>query len=234
MASLSTSLSTSASSHKSYPSTWFNVAAGRRVALAAAAVLLISVSGCSATGRTLAEPDKASINSETSPAPSSENTADPMQGTPMVVVTTESMTETEAIPYSSRTNSGPGMDRGSSRTTEGKKGLLTRTVEVVKHGGIEVSRSTVSEVVTTAPVDKITYQGTREPAAPQKETAPQKEDKSAASCDPNYADACVPIAKDVDCKGGTGDGPMYLEGQARVIGKDVYGLDKDKDGIACN
>ncbi|PPI56389.1 Excalibur domain protein [Rathayibacter toxicus] len=74
----------------------------------------------------------------------------------------------------------------------------------------------------------MTYQGTREPAAPQ------KEDKSAASCDPNYADACVPIAKDVDCKGGTGDGPMYLEGQARVIGKDVYGLDKDKDGIACN
>jgi hypothetical protein len=53
-------------------------------------------------------------------------------------------------------------------------------------------------------------------------------------CDPNYADACVPIASDVDCAGGSGNGPEYVQGPLRVIGTDIYGLDRDGDGIACD
>lgn len=55
----------------------------------------------------------------------------------------------------------------------------------------------------------------------------------AQSCDGNYADGCVPIDTDVDCAGGTGDGPSYFSGVARVVGSDVYGLDRDSDGYAC-
>jgi len=55
----------------------------------------------------------------------------------------------------------------------------------------------------------------------------------AEDCDPNYADACVPVARDVDCGGGSGDGPAYLWGVATVVGRDVYGLDRDRDGLAC-
>ncbi|MEW9805653.1 hypothetical protein ABUE31_06645 [Mesorhizobium sp. ZMM04-5] len=44
---------------------------------------------------------------------------------------------------------------------------------------------------------------------------------------------CVPVASDVDCEGGKGDGPEYVTGPIRVIGIDVYGLDRDGDGIAC-
>ena len=51
-------------------------------------------------------------------------------------------------------------------------------------------------------------------------------------CDPNYS-GCVPIASDVDCAGGTGNGPAYVKGPVKVIGKDIYGLDKDRDGIGC-
>lgn len=51
-------------------------------------------------------------------------------------------------------------------------------------------------------------------------------------CDPNYS-GCVPIASDVDCAGGKGNGPMYVKGPVEVIGKDIYGLDKDQDGIGC-
>lgn len=51
-------------------------------------------------------------------------------------------------------------------------------------------------------------------------------------CDPNYS-GCVPIASDVDCAGGLGNGPAYVKGPVKVIGKDVYGLDKDRDGIGC-
>lgn len=53
-----------------------------------------------------------------------------------------------------------------------------------------------------------------------------------AACDPNYS-GCVPISSDVDCLGGTGDGPAYVAGPVQVIGADIYGLDRDRDGIGC-
>lgn len=53
------------------------------------------------------------------------------------------------------------------------------------------------------------------------------------SCDPNYTGACVPIANDVDCAGGRGDGPAYVRGPVRVVGTDIYRLDTDGDGIGC-
>lgn len=53
-----------------------------------------------------------------------------------------------------------------------------------------------------------------------------------AECDPNYS-GCVPIASDVDCAGGTGNGPAYVKGPVKVIGKDIYGLDRNGNGIGC-
>ena len=52
-------------------------------------------------------------------------------------------------------------------------------------------------------------------------------------CDPNYTGACVPIASDVDCASGSGNGPAYVRGPVRVVGKDIYGLDRDGNGIGC-
>ncbi len=54
-----------------------------------------------------------------------------------------------------------------------------------------------------------------------------------AKCHPSYQGKCVPIASDVDCAGGKGDGQEYVEGPVIVVGPDVYGLDADGDGIAC-
>jgi micrococcal nuclease len=56
-----------------------------------------------------------------------------------------------------------------------------------------------------------------------------------SGCHPSYAGACVPIASDVDCGGGSGNGPAYVyETDIQVIGDDVYGLDgNDNDGIGC-
>jgi hypothetical protein len=48
---------------------------------------------------------------------------------------------------------------------------------------------------------------------------------------PSY-DPCVPFASDVDCAGGSGDGPDYTS-TVDVIGPDVYGLDHDGDGVGC-
>jgi micrococcal nuclease len=52
-------------------------------------------------------------------------------------------------------------------------------------------------------------------------------------CDPNYS-PCVPIANDVDCAGGSGNGPAYVSGPVQVIGVDIYGLDRDGDGTGCD
>lgn len=60
--------------------------------------------------------------------------------------------------------------------------------------------------------------------------SPTKRD--ASGCDPNYS-GCVPIALDVDCVGGRGNGPAYVEGPVQVVGNDIYDLDRDGDGIAC-
>lgn len=62
---------------------------------------------------------------------------------------------------------------------------------------------------------------------------PPEPARALSGCDPNY-DSCVPIASDVDCAGGSGNGPEYVDGPVAVIGRDIYGLDRDGDGIACD
>jgi resuscitation-promoting factor RpfB len=64
--------------------------------------------------------------------------------------------------------------------------------------------------------------------------APSDPEPDDGGCHANYSGACVPIAKDVDCAGGSGNGPAYVRGPLRVVGKDVYDLDRDGDGTACD
>lgn len=54
-----------------------------------------------------------------------------------------------------------------------------------------------------------------------------------AECDSNYSGTCVPIASDVDCASGSGNGPEYVAGPVYVVGNDIYELDRDGDGVAC-
>ena len=54
-----------------------------------------------------------------------------------------------------------------------------------------------------------------------------------SDCDPNYSGACVPIASDVDCAGGSGNGPAYVSGPVTVVGQDIYELDRDGNGTGC-
>ncbi|MCD4852420.1 hypothetical protein LN996_16520 [Arthrobacter sp. AK01] len=61
------------------------------------------------------------------------------------------------------------------------------------------------------------------PAAPQAQS----------NCDPNYTGDCVPIASDVDCASGKGNGPAYVRGPVTVVGTDIYQLDGNGDGVGC-
>lgn len=46
---------------------------------------------------------------------------------------------------------------------------------------------------------------------------------------PSYASTTI----DYDCAGGGGNGPRYIQGPFLLNGPDMYGLDADNDGIAC-
>lgn len=74
---------------------------------------------------------------------------------------------------------------------------------------------------------------TKAPTPLVKSAATPKATAAASSCDPNYSGACVPIASDVDCMGGSGNGPAYVKGPVNVVGRDIYKLDSDGDGIGC-
>ncbi len=89
-------------------------------------------------------------------------------------------------------------------------------------------RTTVAKTLPTRATRTSTTTATRSTSTRTTATT-----KAAASCDPNYTGACVPVASDVDCAGGSGNGPAYVKGPVTVIGDDVYGLDADDDGIGC-
>lgn len=193
---------------------------------AAALALLVSVSAYAAGGHPpaeTAETDAVAVPSERSTTP-----------TPTPLTETTTVTVDTAIPFAATTVDDPTRDAGTSAvTTEGRNGVTTSTYSVTLVDGVETARTLVSETVTTPPIDQVTSVGSRKPApvAAAPPAAPPASDPS--GCDPNYAGACVPIASDVDCAGGSGNGPAYVRGPVQVVGTDVYDLDRDGDGIGC-
>lgn len=148
---------------------------------------------------------------------------------PAPVVTVEIVTVTEPVPFDKVTVEDPGVAAGTSAvTTVGLNGVRTLTYDVTYTDGEETGRTLVGDEVTEQPVDEVTTVGTAEEA----EVLPLAEIEDSNVCDPNY-DGCVPVASDVDCADGEGDGPAYAEGPLHVVGYDIYYLDADEDGLAC-
>jgi resuscitation-promoting factor RpfB len=128
------------------------------------------------------------------------------------------ITRTRAIRFATRRVNDPSLAKGTAKLRRhGVAGVMTLTYRVTITNGVRTGKKLVRKVVTTAPVTRVIAAGTRQ--------APQ--------CDPNYSGACVPIASDVDCAGGSGNGPAYVQGPVRVVGTDIYGLDANGDGIGC-
>ncbi len=138
--------------------------------------------------------------------------------TPVVRVTT--VTEQATIRYSERTVKDSSLAEGKRAVrTKGVNGVRTLTYEVTITDGVRTAKKLVKSTVTKQPVTQVVAIGTKKPQT--------------SKCDPNYS-GCVPIASDVDCAGGSGNGPAYVSGPIRVIGSDIYDLDRDGDGTACD
>ena len=69
------------------------------------------------------------------------------------------------------------------------------------------------------------------PVPPPPTAAPQT-NANAGGCTPGYS-PCIPPGDDVDCAGGSGNGPRYVRGPVQVSGSDPYDLDREGDGIGC-
>jgi uncharacterized protein YabE (DUF348 family) len=135
------------------------------------------------------------------------------------VVKKRIVTETQAVPYATKRVNDPALAKGTTRVSKrGRAGVKTLTYEVTLTDGVQKGKRLVHQVVTKAPVTRVIAVGTRK----------------TRQCDTNYSGACVPIASDVDCAGGSGNGPAYVRGPVQVVGTDVYDLDRDGDGIACD
>jgi hypothetical protein len=153
--------------------------------------------------------------------------------TPTPVASTRDEIVTEAIPFTeTRIDDGALASGQTQLRTAGQNGEKSLTYRVHLIDGTEVSRELISDVVTTQPITQVVANGTyvAPPVAAPAAPAPAQ---PAGNCDPNYADACVPISSDVDCAGGSGNGPAYFDGVARIVGSDIYDLDRDGDGYAC-
>ncbi|MEU8162353.1 G5 domain-containing protein [Micromonospora parva] len=150
--------------------------------------------------------------------PSVEPSASSAAAAPVVQVTT--VTERATIRYGERTVKDSSLAQGKRVVrTKGVNGVRTLTYEVTTTDGVTTGRKLVKSAVTKQPVTQVVAVGTKKPQA--------------SKCDPNYS-GCVPIASDVDCLPGSGDGPGYVTGPIKVIGDDIYRLDNDKDGYGCD
>ncbi|GAA2533450.1 hypothetical protein GCM10010201_36090 [Pilimelia columellifera subsp. columellifera] len=129
------------------------------------------------------------------------------------------VTETGSIPFTTKQVNDPSLPSGSTKVkVPGVAGVKTLTFEVTSTNGAQTGKKLIRTVVTKRPITRVIAKGT----------------KRQQRCDPNYSGACVPIASDVDCAGGSGNGPAYVSGPVKVTGNDIYDLDRDGDGYGCD
>jgi hypothetical protein len=188
--------------------------------LAAVALLVAGCSGHGAGARL--EADVAPLASVPATPTKPARAAKKRTPQPAASVVVRTATLTKAIRYRTVTRRDPDLDQGETRVVrDGVPGVLRLTFRVTYTDGRRTARELVAKRTVREPVDRVVAVGTR--------VAPP----AGAGCDPNYTGACVPVDSDVDCAGGSGNGPSYVEGPLRVVGDDVYELDRDGDGIAC-
>jgi len=185
-----------------------------KITLAVSSLLVISACGSEASPTATAT--RAAIVPSTASATPSVAPSTPAQASS--VVKKRTITSRRSIPFKTMRVNDSALSKGSTRVRNpGVRGVEILTYKVTLRNGIQTHKELVRKVIVRAPVTRVVAVGTKE----------------TQQCDPNYSGACVPIASDVDCAGGSGNGPAYVQGPVQVIGTDIYGLDRDGDGIGC-
>ena len=212
-----------------------------RAALAPVTLLAVGalVTGCGSSSTTdTAEPaaiasirTAATPDTTSTPAGTGTPTATPTTAVkpttakkPTPTTTKRQVVEFRTIPYKKKTVTDDSLAKGKKTIrTKGANGTRKLTYEVTSVNGVQTAKHLLRQDVSKQPRTQVTAVGTK-----------VDEPSGSSGCDPNYSGACVPIASDVDCSGGSGNGPAYVRGPVTVIGEDIYDLDGDGDGIGCD
>ena len=167
-----------------------------KITLAVSSLLIISACGAQ-DAPTVTATQVASAPASASVTPSMVSSA-PLQASP--VVKKRIVTSRRAIPFKTMRVSDSTLSKGSNRVrSHGVRGVEILTYKITFRNGIQVRNKLIRTVIVRAPVTRVIAVGTKE----------------TQQCDPNYSGACVPIASDVDCAGGSGNGPAYVQGPVR-------------------
>lgn len=158
------------------------------------------------------------------PTPSVDPVPTPsVEPSPSPVITHRTLRKRTPIRFATRNVKTAALKKGVTRVKQhGRHGVRVAVYRITLRDGVESGRRLVRRYVARRPIPRIVLHGTH-----------VDKPKPSNRCDPNYAGACVPIASDVDCAGGSGNGPAYVQGPVRVVGVDIYGLDSDGDGWGC-
>lgn len=188
---------------------------GTRLVVPLVAMSTLALAGCTAGA-------DAEMGQAASPDASAAREAKPAKP---AVVKKKVIRIRQRIGFSRQTIESSSLDKGETEVQQvGRPGVRVRVVQLTLRNGVEVDRELLKIFMAREPVEHVTVVGTRVQSNPEPTT----------NCDSNYTGACVPVASDVDCGGGSGDGPEYVYGPVRVVGADIYDLDRDGDGIACD
>jgi resuscitation-promoting factor RpfB len=186
------------------------------IRLAVAISGLLVLGACGLQGAPTSSATQTATPSATQTATPSASPSAPTKAP--VVVKKRVITKKRAIPFQTMRVTDPTLSKGTTEVrNHGAQGVMKLTYKVTYVNGVQTHKKLLSKVVVREPVSRVIAVGT----------------KKSPRCDPNYGGACVPIASDVDCAGGSGNGPAYVQGPVSVIGTDIYGLDSDGDGIGC-
>ncbi len=190
--------------------------------LLAAGLITLGLPGCSAVSSSGPLPETRTTAGE--PAAEVARVA-PQQSKPKV--THRTVRKRDSIAFGARVRRTAALDKGVTRLKQrGRPGVRVHVVQLRLKDGVVVDRKKVRTYVARRPVPRVTLRGTHVDPPP----APVG---LSSRCDSNYAGGCVPIASDVDCGGGSGNGPAYVYGAVKVVGSDIYDLDADGDGYGC-
>jgi hypothetical protein len=162
-------------------------------------------------------------------------TSNPSSSKPVpCTVSYSTSTEKIVVAFDKKSIDDPNRLKGESAiSTEGANGEKTQIWKDSAYkptGCNQNTRVLEKESTTLDPVTEITSVGTKE--LPPPTPPPVSVQPPASNCTPGYS-PCIPPGSDVDCAGGTGNGPRYVSGPVYVTGSDSYGLDRDGNGIGC-
>lgn len=119
------------------------------------------------------------------------------------VRTTKEAVELKVIPFKKRTVTDDSLAKGEkSVRTVGVDGTRRLTYRVIYVNGVQTDKRLIRQEVAKEPRTQVTVVGTK-----------VDEPSQSGGCDPNYS-GCVPIASDVDCAGGSGNGRSTCGGRS--------------------